>query len=130
MMPSIDSFKSLERRLRLRAEQLRSEMATVRGRSSEPAAAEVSDAKDAADAHAGAIVADAEVERDLAELREINLALRRIADGTYGICVDCGNRIDSHRVLARPTALRCLECQAVAEADAIGAAKGHGAHRP
>ena len=129
MMPSIDSFKSLERRLRLRAEQLRSEMATVRGRSSEPAAADVSDAKDAADAQAGAIVADAEVERDFAELREINVALRRIADGSYGICSDCGNRIDSRRIVAQPTALRCLECQAVAEADATAAAKGHGGHR-
>jgi RNA polymerase-binding protein DksA len=116
MMPSIDSFKSLERRLRLRAEQLRSEMATVQGRSSERAAADVSDAKDAADAQAGVIIADAEVERDFAELLEINVALRRIGDGTYGICSDCGNRIDSRRVVAQPTARRCLECQAVAEA--------------
>jgi DnaK suppressor protein len=130
MMPSIDSFKSLERRLRLRAEQLGSEIANVRGRSSEPAATDVSDAKDAADAHARAIIADAEIERDFAELREINVALRRIADGTYGICSDCGSRIDSRRVVAQPTALRCLKCQAVAEANVTGDAKGHGAHRP
>ena len=115
MMPSIHASKSLEHRLRLRAEHLRHEIATVQGRSAAPAAGEVNDAKDAADARAQGIVADAEVERDLAELREIDLALRGIDDGSYGICVDCGDPIDQRRVLAQPTALRCLECQANAE---------------
>ncbi len=123
MMPSIDP--SLERRLRLRAEQLRSEIATVRGRSGESAPADVSDAKDAADSQVRALVAGAEIERDLAELRDINLALQRIADGTYGMCNDCGNRIAPRRILAQPAALRCLECQSAAEADKTGSASGH-----
>jgi RNA polymerase-binding transcription factor len=114
-MPSIDPSKSLEHRLRLRAEQLRREIATVRGRSEGPAAGEVSDPKDAADAQAQGIVADAEVERDLAELRQIDLTLRRIDDGSYGVCIGCGDPIDPRRVLAQPTALRCVECQAIAE---------------
>jgi DnaK suppressor protein len=123
-MRSIDPVNSPERRLRLRAEQLRSEIATVRGRSGGSAAGEVGDAKDAADSRAQAAVADAEVERDLAELRDIDLALRRINDGSYGICNDCDKSIDPRRILAQPAALRCVECQAVAEGNAAGVAAG------
>jgi RNA polymerase-binding protein DksA len=129
MMPSIGPSKSLEHRLRLRAEQLRHEIATVRERSEPPEAGEVSDPKDAADAQAQGVVADAEVERDLAELRQIELALRRIDDGSYGICTDCSTPIDPRRVLAQPTALRCVECQAITEG-ATRIANGHVGPRP
>lgn len=122
MMPSIDP--TLERGLRLRAEQLRREIATVRGPAGESAAGEVRDAKDAADTEVRSVVADAEVERDLAELRDIDLALEKIADGTYGICDDCGNRIDPRRTRAQPAARRCLACQSAAEAARTGTASG------
>jgi DnaK suppressor protein len=112
-MPAIDP--PLERRLRLRAQELKHQIATVRARSGKSAAAEVGDAKDAADATAGATVADAEVERDLAELRDIDQVLGAIADGSYGVCRECGSRIDPRRLAAQPTALRCLGCQAAAE---------------
>lgn len=125
VLTSHDQLHSVERRLRARAEQLRSEIATVRGRSGKPVAGDVSDAKDAADATARDVVADAEVDRDLAELREIDLALRRLGDGSYGICIDCGEPIDPRRVVARPVALRCVGCQAIAEGDANGVG-----HRP
>ena len=112
-MPAIDP--SLGRRLRHRARELASQIATVRARSGTSAASEVGDAKDAADASAQATIADAEVERDRAELREIDQVLAAIAEGSYGVCTACGNPIDPRRLAAQPTALRCLECQAVAE---------------
>jgi RNA polymerase-binding transcription factor DksA len=112
-MPAIDPL--LELRLHLRAQDLRNQIATVRARSSESAPAEVGDAKDAAGATAQATIADAEVERDLAELREIGLVLGAIADKSYGICTECGSPIDPRRLVAQPTALRCRECQVVAE---------------
>jgi len=121
-----DQVHSVARRLRARAEQLRSEIATVRRRSGEPAAGDVSDAKDAADTAARDIVGDAEMDRDLAELRDIDLALRRLGDGSYGICIDCGEPIDPRRVVARPVAPRCVGCQAIAE----GAADGGVGKRP
>ncbi|GAA2015850.1 TraR/DksA family transcriptional regulator [Microbacterium ulmi] len=43
-------------------------------------------------------------------LGEIDLALARVADGTYGTCVDCGRAIPDARLRARPTALRCVAC--------------------
>lgn len=43
-------------------------------------------------------------------LDEIDAALRRLADGTYGVCVDCGRGIPAARLDARPTATRCVDC--------------------
>jgi len=45
------------------------------------------------------------------ELSEINEALKRILEGTYGQCVDCGNDIPEPRLEAMPSSLRCLDCQ-------------------
>ncbi|QIG40854.1 molecular chaperone DnaK [Microbacterium sp. 4R-513] len=50
----------------------------------------------------------------LAELGEVDAALARVADGTYGVCVDCGRRIPVERLRVRPTATRCVDCAAKA----------------
>jgi DnaK suppressor protein len=42
----------------------------------------------------------------------LNRALRRLDEGTYGICESCGNPIPPKRLLARPEATMCLDCQA------------------
>ena len=52
-----------------------------------------------------------EAGRDLEELRGIDVALERIAEGSYGQCDNCGIEIDPARLEAQPTALRCIECQ-------------------
>lgn len=49
--------------------------------------------------------------RDVQEIRAIERALRRIALGTYGICVSCGQPIGRERLEAYPTANRCAVCQ-------------------
>jgi RNA polymerase-binding transcription factor DksA len=51
------------------------------------------------------------VSRDLAELGEVEAALSRMADGTYGDCSDCGLPIPEARLQAYPTARRCVACQ-------------------
>ena len=56
------------------------------------------------------------VSRDLAELAEVEAALARLADGSYGECADCGMSIPAARLLAYPTARRCVTCQEAAEA--------------
>jgi RNA polymerase-binding protein DksA len=53
-----------------------------------------------------------EAGRDMEELRGIDAALTRIADGTYGRCSECGTEIDYARLQVQPTAVRCVECQA------------------
>ncbi|OGY41807.1 MAG: hypothetical protein A2Y67_04165 [Candidatus Buchananbacteria bacterium RBG_13_39_9] len=44
-------------------------------------------------------------------LRDINKALERISDGTYGKCAYCSKEISADRLLARPTSNACVECK-------------------
>ena len=49
---------------------------------------------------------------DIREIRQIQAALKRITDGTYGICARCGKSIDPRRLKALPTATTCISCSA------------------
>ena len=51
------------------------------------------------------------VDRHVRELRDIEAATARVADRTYGACVDCGDDIALERLRAWPTAKRCHACQ-------------------
>ena len=42
-------------------------------------------------------------------LEQINAALDRIEDGTYGTCAKCGKAIDPRRLDAEPAALLCID---------------------
>ena len=46
------------------------------------------------------------------EIQQIGKALKRIAEGTYGICAQCGADIDPKRLRALPNATRCISCAA------------------
>ncbi len=50
------------------------------------------------------------------ELRDVEAALARIDDGTYGICVESGEPIPYARLAANPSAARCIACQERLEA--------------
>jgi DnaK suppressor protein len=46
-----------------------------------------------------------------AELIQINEAERKLSEGTYGICKECGRDIGEERLVALPYAVRCIECE-------------------
>ena len=69
------------------------------------ATAELSIADLVVDVHLAAI------ERDVCELRDVEGALKRLADGTYGICTECAEAVDPMRLQFNPHAARCLRCQ-------------------
>lgn len=52
---------------------------------------------------------------ELAYLQDIDSALARIANGTYGICRRCGNPIEPRRLAAVPAAQTCSSCKAAFE---------------
>lgn len=54
----------------------------------------------------------ARVSKSVRALREVEAALTRIEEGTYGICVDGEEEIPFARLEAQPTALRCITHQA------------------
>jgi RNA polymerase-binding transcription factor DksA len=45
------------------------------------------------------------------EAEQIQDALRRKAEGRYGICEECGRPISKQRLEARPEATLCIDCQ-------------------
>jgi len=50
-------------------------------------------------------------QQEAEELREIDTALEKIEEGTYGICEECGGRIERPRLRALPYAVLCLKCK-------------------
>lgn len=45
------------------------------------------------------------------KLSRMDEAERKLADGTYGICEDCGDEIDEERLRVQPYAVCCVPCQ-------------------
>jgi RNA polymerase-binding transcription factor DksA len=75
----------------------------------------VADSGDTAQAHVIVDTANAELLSDLSEMRELEAAQARIAEGCYGACADCGADIAFDRLQVVPTARRCADCQAKRE---------------
>jgi DnaK suppressor protein len=48
-------------------------------------------------------------------LNKVNEALRRLDEGTYGNCFECGQEIAEPRLKALPFAVRCKDCEAARE---------------
>ena len=48
-------------------------------------------------------------------LNKIDAALRRLEDGSYGDCFECGDEISEARLRALPFAVRCKECEEARE---------------
>ena len=48
-------------------------------------------------------------------LTKIDAALRRLEEGTYGDCFECGDQIAEARLRALPFAVRCKDCEEARE---------------
>ena len=48
-------------------------------------------------------------------IQQIDEALHRIEDGTYGVCTSCGQLIRKPRLINQPFVLTCMECQSAME---------------
>jgi len=117
-MISVSLYKdaaAVSQRLKRRHTELREEIRNtlLRANSERYAniADQLNDAEDQSLAELLADVSNAEVARDLDEVRDIEGALGRLTAGTYGQCVSCGTTIPAARLDAYPTAKRCLPCQ-------------------
>jgi RNA polymerase-binding transcription factor DksA len=108
MSLSAEQLADFEKQLRTRERQLLQELEAGKERASaetfEQLAGEVADAGDASVADLISDGVSAERERDRNELREVQDALGRLADGVYGICMRCGEQIHPRRLSSSPTA--------------------------
>lgn len=82
-------------------------------------ATEVRDFKDAAADESDAALDEVELAQASRERDEIQAAVRRIHEGTYGDCAECGRPIPVHRLEALPAAEFCADCQRQREAHAM-----------
>ena len=51
------------------------------------------------------------LDREFNQLRNVRAALRRIGEGSFGICQGCGENIHPKRLAAVPWAQFCIRCQ-------------------
>ncbi len=91
--------------------QVRAQRGGKLGRAEAAAEARENESDDWAQADAERDLSIALEERGSAELMAIDEALKRVSDGSYGLCIDCGINIPTARLHANPTALRCIACQ-------------------
>ena len=54
-------------------------------------------------------------ESDAREVGMVDAALTRMREDTYGECIECGDEIEEKRLIALPTAARCMTCQEARE---------------
>ena len=103
--------KTIEQRRRALMEELREDLDRVRNDNLEDLAGT---APDAGDESVATLIGDldrADLGRDLSELRGLEAARERMAQGSYGRCADCDGDIGLERLRVNPAAVRCVECQ-------------------
>jgi DnaK suppressor protein len=95
-----------ERELRARVAERRSALED-QGAGAEPAG----DEADRAFGRVRSTIENDLIDLHLRELAQIEAARGRAAEGSYGLCADCGEPIPGARLEVNPTALRCATCQ-------------------
>ncbi len=76
---------------------------------------ELNDEGDYASVNNNSMVESAIVQQQEQELREINIALGKIAAGDYGICEMCEDLIGFRRLKVKPHAIYCIDCREIVE---------------
>ena len=119
-MPLTDSERDeLKGLIDKRREELAAEIRSGYARSRDASFGTIAgEAPDSGDEALAALVADtenAETNRDVRELRELDAAIERMRNGTYASCADCGDDIPVARLRAYPGAIRCVACQGIHE---------------
>jgi RNA polymerase-binding protein DksA len=111
--------ESLQAAMRARQTQLREEIRQALIKSDSEHYLQIADSvRELEDESFADLIVDvglAEIDRDLDELRAIDAALLRVADGSYGVCEACDKPIDVKRLNVTPQALRCIDCQTIFE---------------
>lgn len=51
------------------------------------------------------------VDRQINEMRELEISLKYLSELEFGDCIDCGNEIGFDRLIAYPSTQRCIQCQ-------------------
>jgi DnaK suppressor protein len=111
--------KAAIQQFRWKLESRREDAVRLLGRlASETRALDVDSPQDTGDQSIGSVAKESlfrQTSRRGHLVRMIEAALRRIADGTFGVCVACGDDIPRKRLEALPWTDCCLRCQEIVE---------------
>lgn len=114
-MPSEEDFRALRAVMQTRLEELRAQISSELGSQMTEHYRDIAgEVVDSADEAVGAELAgleNAAIGRNVAEVRDLEAALDRLAKGNYGYCIDCRSEIELARLQAYPTCKRCEPCQ-------------------
>jgi len=101
--------ENIAKTLKVRLSELTGRLAEIDSELHKPLSADLEEqATDLENQDALRAIASSEIH----EIHQIQEALKRISEGTYGICSQCGEDIDPKRLEALPTATRCIACAA------------------
>lgn len=111
-------YEVLDRMLRDRQAEIRNKLRSLR----EILPAEMAQVKDEEEQSMQDFVKDMDfalMQMESETLRKIDEAMRRLQEGTYGICAECGQKIAEVRLRALPFARLCRDCQESEEGEEI-----------
>ncbi|MEN3354014.1 MAG: DnaK suppressor protein [Betaproteobacteria bacterium] len=109
-----DQLQQLRQKLLNRQQVLVAEVRAKREQAAEGNEDAIAPVGDAGDESVLRMATDLDLQeagRDVQELNDIDAALRRMDDGSYGTCDECGQDIGYPRLNAQPTARRCIADQ-------------------
>jgi DnaK suppressor protein len=69
-------------------------------------------------------ISAARLDHEIRQLRELDAAMRRMQSEDFGLCQDCGAPIPVARLIANPSAVRCIACQELHEKTYAGQEHG------
>jgi DnaK suppressor protein len=110
-MAPAKNVEHFEAKLREQQSQLQQTMASTVEQGREAAAEDTQDAVDLAVLSYQKELLFSQGTQGHAMLSRVNAALQRVADGTYGECVNCEKVIGAARLEALPWTPYCIECQ-------------------
>ena len=105
------NWKNYKRRLLERERELLADIARLEGEARESRDAEVEDRMDAIVSSESKATSFSEASLEWQALVQVRDALRRMEDGAYGKCIDCGRSIEPERLKAVPWTPYCREDQ-------------------
>ena len=108
-------YKTIQKMLIKMRDELIGEIARNRKIETDDLRDEIGDLYDSADNERDRQLSHILTDRDRKKIVEIDEALERIEDKTYGICEECGKRITPNRLKIMPFARLCVQCKSESE---------------
>jgi DnaK suppressor protein len=105
----------LEERRREITDQVQGKIRDVRTEGANNPNVGVLDAAESSEADIQDDIEFALIQMKAETLHKIEEALRRLEEGTFGYCFECGEEISERRLRALPFAVRCKDCEEARE---------------